>query len=104
MSETKKKLNVHITDRVYVMGQGYGSVTKVLPEGGFVVNVPGRGEAHYTAEGTVGAGGDVRIFFEDPVIVIPSKNTRLWQAFKKTAAALYGELVKLDNEGELPDD
>jgi hypothetical protein len=79
------------------MGQGYGNVVKILPNnGGFVVNVPGRGELHYTVYGTIGVSSDVRVYYQDPVIVVPTKNDRLWLAYKRLTKALYDELVKLD--------
>jgi hypothetical protein len=96
----KKLLKLRLTDRVFVLNyQAYGTVVKVLPDGSFVVNIPGRGDVHFTAYGTVGSGSDVRVFFENPIVIIPPSNTRLWEAYKRLTKVLYDELVKLDAVG-----
>jgi hypothetical protein len=95
----KKKLDVKLTDQVFVLSQGHGTVIKVLPDRSFVVKVPGRGEVHYTPYGTVGAAEDVRVFWEDPMITVPPKNPRLWAAFRRLALVLYDELEQLDKAG-----
>ncbi|MDR1872028.1 MAG: hypothetical protein LBS60_08975 [Deltaproteobacteria bacterium] len=97
------KLNVKITDKVFVIGQGYGTVTKVLSDGGFVVKVEGRGEQHYSAIGTLGSAKDQRIFWQDPFVVTPPNNTRLWKAYVRLTTILFNELMELDKTGNLHD-
>ena len=100
-----RKLELTLTDSVFVLGQGSGRVVKVLPDnGGYVVAVPGRGEMHYSVSGTAGAGRDRRLYYHDPVLVDPPKDRGLWRAYSDMSLAVYGKLYKLFLGGEVPDD
>ena len=93
-------LKVKKDDQVFVLGQGAGLVTRVGPDGSFVVSVPGRGETHYTANGTIGASQTRRIYYHDPVIVDPCQDPDLWETFTRLARSLFKELEGLKAKGK----
>ena len=95
------RLDLHLLDSVFVMGQGYGRVAKILPDGSFVVAVPGRGEQHFSAAGTLGSSLVRKLYYQDPIIVEPPKNKAVWLAYKRLAEALYKEVAALSGSGDL---
>ena len=94
---------VMIGDIVHVLGIGSGTVTSVKKDGGFSVRT-GNGEAYYRTGGYI--GNQRRVFWADPVIILPPKDRRLWRAFVKVSRALYEQLEFLhgekDHTGEEP--
>lgn len=77
---------VNLGDVVHVLGIGAGTVTKVTNDGGFTVKT-GNGEANYRAGGLI--GNQRRVYWADPLIIIPPKNRRFWRAFVTLAEMLY---------------
>jgi hypothetical protein len=98
------KLEVRVTDSVFILGQGVGTVTKVLPDGSFVVKVQNRGEQHYSVYGTLGSASDQRVFYQDPILVTPPRNDRLWRVYSRITKSLYNELMALDRVGGISDE
>lgn len=87
---------VHIGDTVYVLGIGAGTVSSVRDDGGFTVKTAG-GEAYYRAGGFV--GNQRRVFWHDPMIIVPPKDNRLWETYKAMTKNVYAMLEKLYREG-----
>jgi hypothetical protein len=97
-------MDVRLSDSVYVLGFGPGTVVRVLPgAGGFVVNVPGRGDKHFTVDGCVGVGTDRRVYFQNPIVVEPPRNKKLWDAYVDLSRRLFELIGRLDKSGDLPD-
>jgi hypothetical protein len=97
-----EKLDLRLMDPVFVLGYGQGTVTRVLPDGGFIVNVPGRGERHYTVFGTLGAGQDRRLYYHDPIIREPPKDPAFWRAWRRICLSVYESLDSLYRQGDAP--
>jgi len=87
-------------DQVFVLGLGAGQVTRVGPDGTFVVGVSGRGEMHYTANGTIGASQARRVYWHDPVVVTPCKDQDLWETYVRMSRRLFKELEGLKAKGK----
>lgn len=77
---------VNMGDPVHVLGLGSGTVISTNMDGGFTVRV-GTGEMYFRDGGYV--GNQKRVFWADPMIVVPPKDTKFWRAFVKTATVLY---------------
>ncbi|MDR1079453.1 MAG: hypothetical protein LBQ79_00440 [Deltaproteobacteria bacterium] len=90
-------------DAAYVIGRGSGKVSMVLPDGSFDVNIEGYGDIHFNPDGTIGNMALRRVYYDDPVVVEPIKNERLWRTYVKMAKVLFAELAALDAVGEIPD-
>lgn len=89
-----------IGDVVFVLGIGAGTVVRIESDGGFTVRT-GNGQQHYRAGGKI---GNVRkVFWHDPLLVIPPRDLRLWNAFKAMAQSNYAQLVALFKSGAIPD-
>ncbi len=86
---------VHIGDRVYVIGTGYGTVASVNRDGGFSVRI-GSGEVFFRDGGFI--GNQRRVYWHDPVFIHPSKSGTLWRVFKKSAATLYEQIQGFRDE------
>jgi hypothetical protein len=98
-------MKFNLKDKPYVLGQGLGEVVSVLPDnGGYVVEVPSRGQQHYTLEGKVGSSSDRRLFYHNPVLVDPPKNPKVWNLFRALSLQLYSKLSDMYLNGELPDE
>jgi hypothetical protein len=96
------KLELRKKDQVFVLGVGNGQVSKVAPDGSFDVKIAG-GEGHYSPEGTVGTSPVQRVFYHDPLVVLPPKNPCLWAAYRKLTKVLFTELMALEAKGEITD-
>lgn len=88
---------VELGDTVYVLGIGTGNVVAVNNDGGFTVRT-GNGEAYYRSGGYV--GNQRRVYWADPMIVVPPKNRRLWRAFVKVAQVLFSQVSVFYKLGE----
>lgn len=82
---------VRVKDNVFVLGVGNGVVTKVAPDGFYVKT--SRGESNYRTGGFV--GNQRRVFWHNPVFLLPPKNRKLWKAATELAIVLYTNLEKL---------
>lgn len=83
---------VKINDTVFVLGVGVGVVTRVTADGGFYVKTS-RGENHYRTGGYTGL--QRRVYWQDPVFLLPPKNKKLWLAITKLSLTLYKSIVTL---------
>jgi hypothetical protein len=98
------KLDLRLTDKVFVLGHGEGEVVRVLDsDGGYVVSVPGRGEQRFSVYGTIGGATDRRLFYHNPILVDPPKDKRFWGAYRALTYALYNALVSMRENGRMPD-
>lgn len=97
------KMNVSPKQLVHVLALGAGQVTKVFPDGSFDVKIGGYGEPHFTPDGCLGQSDVRRVYYQDPIVIEPPDNPRLWAAFKRLAAVVYAELDRLDREGGISD-
>lgn len=80
---------VNIGDVVYSLGVGTGTVTAVNADGGFSVK-HGNGEVYYRDGGYI--GNKKRVYWADPLIIVPPKDRRVWRAFCKIVVSLWGQL------------
>lgn len=80
---------VLIGDTVHILGIGAGQVVSVNADGGFTVRT-GSGDAYYRDGGFI--GNQRRVYWADPMIVVPPKNRRLWRAFISVATVMYKQL------------
>jgi len=94
-------MQVKIKQVVHVLALGAGQVTRIFPDGSFDVKVGGYGEMHFSSEGQIGQSGVQRVFYQDPMLIVPPDNPKLWAAFKQIASAMYAELIKLQAAGEI---
>jgi hypothetical protein len=94
-------INLKTGDKVYILGRGYGLVSLVDPDGGFGVKIEGHGSMLFNPDGTVGAFPVKRAYRDNPIVVEPTANARLWKAYVKLTRALYAELKALDAEGQI---
>lgn len=94
-------VQVNKGDTVWVLGIGQGVVTLVSPDGSFRVKT-GYGETHYARGGLVGT--QRRVFWADPVVVVPPKDPVIWGVYKRMAEHLYEELLFIQTKGRLPDE
>jgi hypothetical protein len=83
------------------MGSGVATVVKLVKGGGFIIKLNTSDERHFTAAGTVGSGTERRLYYHDPIVVEPPKSGALWKTYKTLTQALYAELIKLVNSGEV---
>jgi hypothetical protein len=97
-----QKMELGTGSPCYVLGYGPGTVTRVLPDGSFVVNVPGRGERTYTSYGTFGSGPDRKVYYHNPILFEPPKDPSLWRAWKRIAIDLFGSLSLIYGQGDAP--
>ena len=86
-------------DQLFALIQGAGTVMRVGPDGSFVLS-SGRGETQYTAEGTIGASQARRVFYHDPVVVVPCKDPDLWETYVRLTRKLFKELEGLKAKGK----
>jgi len=94
-------MQVKIKQVVHVLALGSGQVTRIFPDGSFDVKIGGYGEMHFSAEGQIGQSGVQRVFYQDPMLIAPPDNPKLWAAFKQMAMTMYAELAKLQAVGGL---
>lgn len=87
-------VQLSIGDTVYVLGIGYGSVYSVSSDGSFKVKI-GRSTQEYRDGGMI---GNVRkVYWHDPLFIVPPKDATLWAAFKEQALYNYALTLKLLN-------
>lgn len=91
---------VRVGDNVFVLGVGNGAVTKVATDGFYVKT--SRGESHYRSGGFV--GNQRRVFWHNPVFMLPPKNKKLWKAATELSLVVYDNLEKLCKFEEEADD
>lgn len=90
---------VQINDAVHVLGLGDGIVTAVSADGSFEVKL-GNGKVHVRKGGYI---GNVRkVYWHNPMIVVPPKNDQLWINFVRMAQNNYAQLVELFRTGKIP--
>lgn len=82
---------VRVKDKVFVLSAGNGIVTKVATDGFYVKT--SRGESHYRTGGFL--GNQRRVFWHNPVFMIPPKNKKLWKAAMELALVVYENLTLL---------
>lgn len=88
---------VLINDSVHVLGVGDGVVNSVSADGSFSVRVGGGSTFRCRADGYV---GNVRkVFWHNPMVIVPPKNLKLWLNFTRMATTNYQHLCDLFNEG-----
>jgi hypothetical protein len=99
-------LKFRVGDKAYILGKGYGQVSVILPDGSFDVMLEGYGAMHFNPDGSMGQSPLKRVYYENPVVIEPVKNQRLWRAFVHMSKVVFAELAKLDSVGGLlePDD
>ena len=85
-------VEVQIKDTVYVLGIGYGEVVSVSSDGSFKVKI-GRSVQEYRSGGML--GNNRRVFWHDPLYIVPPKDATLWSIFKEQATYNYGLLVRV---------
>lgn len=90
---------VNLNDSVYVLREGIGSVTKITRDGGFYVTTSVGGESYYQTGGYV--GNQRRVYWHNPIFIIPPKNRRFWKAFTAIANILFDKLETIHEFGEL---
>lgn len=89
---------VSIGDSVYVLGIGSGTVSSVSADGSFAVKLGNNGGNFRCLDG--GYVGNVRkVFWHDPLILIPPKNLKLWTNLKKMAQQDYEQLMSFLRDG-----
>ena len=87
---------VKLGDSVYVTAIGSGTVVAVSSDGGFTVKV-GNSMFSIRADGYV---GNVRkVYWHDPMVIVPPKDLKLWTTFNKMATTNYKMLQELFREG-----
>lgn len=85
-------VQLSIGDTVYVLGIGYGSVHSVSSDGSFKVKI-GRSIQEYRDGGMI---GNVRkVYWHDPLFIVPPKDATLWAAFKEQSLYNYELTLKL---------
>ena len=96
-------MEVSVGATVFVPVLGGGQVTRVLPGGaGFMVKV-GQTEKQFDMDGRIGGSGPRRVYWADPVVVEPSKCSRLWLSWSRLAKQLWDEMDALHRSGLLPE-
>ena len=85
-------VEVNIGDKVFVLGIGYGDVKSVSADGSFKVKI-GRATQEYRNGGMI---GNVRkVYWHDPLFVVPPKDPTLWATFKEQALYNYALMVRI---------
>lgn len=85
-------VEVNVNDTVFVLGIGYGTVSSVSADGSFKVKI-GRGTQEYRDGGML---GNVRkVFWHDPLFIVPPKDATLWATFKEQALYNYSLMVRI---------
>lgn len=85
-------VEVNVRDVVYVLGLGYGEVVSVSTDGSFKVKIQ-RSTQEYRDGGKI---GNVRkVYWHDPLFIVPPKDATLWATFKEQALYNYSLLVKV---------
>lgn len=79
-------------DMVYILGVGMGKVVSTNLDGGFTVRT-GNGDVYYRDGGYL--GNQRRVYWNDPFIIVPPKNRRLWRSFVKIATILFGQMQEV---------
>lgn len=93
-------IDVKIGDNVFVLGFGSAQVTSVSADGSFVVKVGRSGTQTIRSGGFI--GNSRRVYWHDPYIIIPPRDSQLWNAFKTMALNDYSQLVGLFRSGKVP--
>ena len=91
---------VNVGDSVYVLGIGAGMVTSINSEGGFSVKA-GNGEIYYRDGGYL--GNQRRVYWADPLIVIPPKDRKFWKAFTTVCKTFYKQAATFNTLGDTVD-
>jgi hypothetical protein len=73
-------LDFRTNDRAYIIGKGYGRGSVALSDGSFDVKIEGYGSMHFNQDGSMGQSPLKRVSCDDPVVVVPICNERLWRA------------------------
>lgn len=85
-------VQVNIKDKVYVLGIGYGEVTSVSADGSFKVRIHNSVQ-EYRDGGMI---GNIRkVFWHDPLFIVPPKEPSLWQLFKEQSLYNYKVLIRV---------
>ena len=93
---------VHIGDSVHVIGTGDGIVSSVSADGSFTIKLGDKGSLRVRDGGYV---GNVRkVYWFNPIIIVPPKNMKLWINAKKMAQINYDILLDLYNNGMVKDE
>lgn len=91
-------MELSIGEQVYVLGKGYGRV-RLITDGGFDVDVQGHGVIHFNPDGTQGVSNEKRVFYDNPVVVAPIADERLWRFYIRTTRFMFEELRALEASG-----
>lgn len=92
---------VHVNDNVFVLGVGYGSVTRVSNDGAFSVRT-GQGNMNFSTGGMVGTNKRM-VYWDDPIVVLPCYNKHLWRTYIKVTRYIFGMLESLFRTGNVPE-
>jgi len=85
-------VEVNVGDTVFVLGIGYGNVNSVSADGSFKVKI-GRATQEYRDGGMI---GNVRkVYWHDPLFIVPPKDATLWATFKEQALYNYALMVRV---------
>lgn len=90
-----------VGDNVYVLGMGHGHIVRVNEDYGFSVKT-GQGVSNYSPGGVVGRGKRM-VFWDNPILVIPSSDKRLWREYVKATTLLYKTMESLFRNGHIPE-
>ena len=85
-------VEVNVKDTVFVLGQGYGTVASVSADGSFKVKI-GRSTQEYRDGGLI--GNVHKVYWHDPLFVVPPKDATLWATFKEQALYNYALLIRV---------
>lgn len=83
---------VNMGDPVYDIILGAGQVTGMHSGGSFVVKI-GSSESVYRDGGYF--GNSRRLYWSDPIVILPPKNRRVWSAYKSMTIKMYDMLKTL---------
>lgn len=96
--------NVSLGDSVYVDAIGTGTVVSLSSDGGFAVKV---GNSIYNIRSGGYVGNVRKVYWHNPLMVIPPKNLHLWNTIKGMTERNYKmlqDLFREGNDGELKAD
>lgn len=85
-------------DSVFVIGIGSGIVQSVSADGGFRIKTGG---GIITAMSGGFIGRVRRVYWDNPFIISPPKNPKIWKAFKDMAHMNYNSIITLCKTGEV---
>lgn len=83
--------SVNIGDKVYDITQGWGTVTAITL-GDIIVKFKNGLRITYDTEGNY--GGIRRLFWDNPIVVEPTKDQQLWNTLKSCVLTIHSFLAR----------